>query len=53
MVIATWYGYKILDTLTEGFKTVKRFVDYDNEAHLRAHDYARELNIKEGYVYWY
>jgi hypothetical protein len=53
MVVNTWYGYKILDTLTEHFKTVKRFLDFDGWGHLRAHERARFMNLKEGYAYWY
>jgi hypothetical protein len=52
MVVSTWYGYKVVDTLSPERKTVKKFIGCLRDcAVLDAHFYALVKNENEGYSY--
>jgi hypothetical protein len=52
MVVSTWYGFKVIDTLSSKGVTVKRFIDWlSGMAVIDAHKFALMKNESEGYVY--
>jgi len=53
MPVETWYGWKVVDTLTYDPHVVKRFftLDISGLAILDVYNYVRNKNEAEGYVY--
>ena len=52
MPIETWYGWKVVDTLTYEERIVKRFIGWFNDfVILDVYNYVRNKNEAEGYVY--
>jgi hypothetical protein len=53
MPVKTFYGWKVLDTLSYEERVVKRFIGWDISglAILDVYNYVRNKNEAEGYVY--
>jgi hypothetical protein len=53
MPVETWYGWKVVDTLTYEQRVVKRFIGWDISGLLmiNVYNYVRNKNEAEGYVY--
>jgi hypothetical protein len=53
MPVETWYGWKVVDTLTYEERVVKRFIGWDISGLkiLNVYHYVRNKNEAEGYVY--
>jgi hypothetical protein len=53
MPVETWYGWKVLDTLSYEERVVKRFfsLDISGLKILNVYNYVRNKNEAEGYVY--
>jgi hypothetical protein len=52
MPVETWYGWKVVDTLTYEERVVKRFIGWFNDfVILDVYNYVRNKNEAEGYVY--
>jgi hypothetical protein len=51
--IETWYGWKVIDTLSPECRVVKRFfsLDISGLKILNVYNYVRNKNEAEGYVY--